>query len=282
MRRLTAAFLLLLLAGIAPLSADVVARICSHVARTRPISAAVGVTPVVARTPYTPPASSHTFSATASNGNYHCYSGATSRSTALGCSFGIAPASGTLVTALIFYQPSTMNPTVEDDSSPTPHTYTCSTGSTTYDASAGSILVCYWYATATGGSNIILSFTGTCNFCSIRGDVWNASGTGDVVIDTAVNTTGYIVGDGTTGTSINTPTVTSPSTGDLLICGSASENGITATGSPWTAPPVGGSPSIPTASFGEGYGYILSASGSQACAFTQSSGHWDSIAAAFK
>jgi hypothetical protein len=98
---------------------------------------------------------------------------------------------------------------------------------------------------------------------------WGVTGAGAVTLDVG------IAGNGASG-NINTPTISSPTSGDLLYCFAASENAASAAVSPWTIDPNG------VGGFGELGEYILSASGSQACAITQISGHWDTIAAAFK
>jgi hypothetical protein len=204
----------------------------------------------------------HTFSAPA-GANNRCYDGVSSPTVSIGCNLGTAPPSGSFTTVTIFLQPSTISPVVSDGT----NTFSCTTISSTNDATSGSTAVCYLYNSSTGGTNITFAFTGTCNFCSLTVDNWGVTGAGAVTLSDSQS------GSGTTGTTINTPTITGNS-GDLQVCQGASENGVSAVAGGWTAEPA-------TGSFGEKTEYVLSGAGAKAANFTQTSGHWDSKCAAF-
>jgi hypothetical protein len=81
-------------------------------------------------------------------------------------------------------------------------------------------------------------------------------------------------GSGTTGTTINTPSITANAAGDLEYAHASSANAISSVDSPWTQGAID--------TDGQASGYILSASGSStAIAMTQTSGAWSSMAASF-
>lgn len=212
----------------------------------------------------------HTFAAPATANN-RCYASAAS-GTSLGCTLGTAPASGSFVTVHVFGGFSMSSMTMTDGS----HSYTATSNSpsNTNDATAGSDWLFYWSATATGGATVTASWAGTCSFCSIRVDNFGITGAGAVVPDVVPTCAGAACSG--SGTTVNNPTITSPTNGDLLICAESPENTTSSTNSPWTQEAHG------LGAFDEVLGYILSSSGTQACAFSISSGHWDSIGASFK
>lgn len=212
----------------------------------------------------------HTFAAPASANN-RCYGSATS-GTSKNCVLTTAPASGSFVTVFVFGNPSLTAMTVSDGTNS--YTATSNSPSNVNDATAGSVWMFYWYATTTGGTTVTASWTGTCSFCSIMVNNWGVTGAGAVVPDVVPTCAGAACSGN--GTVINNPTITSPTAGDLLLCFEATENTTNSANSPWTIDPHG------TGAFNELGEYILSASGTQACAFGTASGHWDSIGASFK
>lgn len=85
-------------------------------------------------------------------------------------------------------------------------------------------------------------------------------------------------GTGTTGTTINTPTITQTQANDLMVFVALSDHQVSSVDSPWTQVAAG-----VANQFSEGIGYILAQSSSQAAAATQNtSSGWDSMGASFK
>lgn len=201
---------------------------------------------------------------TAPGANNHCYNDSGSGITTH-CALTATPASGSLVTVTIF-SAFGLTATVADNAAHS-YTKTPASPSAVNDASAGSISLFYFVAGAGAGNDITVIASGS-GLLTISVNNWGVSG-GTPAFDQD------IAGNGTTGTTINTPTVAGTGSGRLLIVAAASENGVTGVNSPWTADLQG------VGTFGEETAYILSGS-SQAANFTQSSGHWDTIGAAFK
>ena len=86
-------------------------------------------------------------------------------------------------------------------------------------------------------------------------------------------------GNGASGTTINTPSITPAVTGELLYGGVDSSASISSVNSPWTG--GGGFPAVGNARFG--WAYILAgSSGATAVNMTQVSGQWNSMAMAVK
>ncbi len=216
----------------------------------------------------------HTFSAPASANN-RCYNQQTSVASPLTCTLGTAPATGTLTVVTMTIGIGNGLTTCSDGTNS--YAYTPNSPSNVNETTALEVGVAYWFATTTGGATITCAWSGgNSSFVSIRVDTFGVTGSGAVVLDTAVNTTGDIAGNGSSGTAINTPTITSPTNGDLLIGAATVEGNISSSNSPWTeeAHGVGG--------LGEDMQYILASSGTQAINFTQTTGHWDSLGVAFK
>lgn len=194
----------------------------------------------------------------------HCYNDSGSGTTTH-CTLGATPAAGSLVTVTIF-SAFGLTATVADNAANN-YTKTPASPSAVNDASAGSESIFYFVANGSAGNDITVTLSGS-GISSITVDNWGVTG-GTPSFDQDV------AGNGTTGTTINTPTVAGTGSGRLLIAAAASENGVTGVNSPWTAEAHG------VGTFGEETAYILSGS-SQATNLTQSSGHWDTIGAAFK
>jgi hypothetical protein len=86
-----------------------------------------------------------------------------------------------------------------------------------------------------------------------------------------------ITGTGTTGTALNTPTVSTAGTDTLMIAAALSDHQVSTVDSPWTQVAAG-----VANQFSEGIGYILSRASNAALAMTQNqSSGWDSMGAAF-
>ena len=208
----------------------------------------------------------HTFTI----GTNKCLNQGNAETTAIDCTLSAAPTSANFVVVGILSQPSSCITGVADLSGNT-YTKTTNSPSSTNDATAGTSQIYYRQPTGTENTTIRATLSGTC-IIAIRATVFNISPSAGTVIDVDAP-----AGSGTTGTTINTPTITSPTTGALLYCFAASENAITAVGSGWTEDPNGHA-----SGFGEDAEYNLSASGTKAASFTQSSGHWDSNCASFR
>jgi hypothetical protein len=84
-----------------------------------------------------------------------------------------------------------------------------------------------------------------------------------------------VVGTGTTGTTVNTPTLTPKTSGELFYGYAQVTGHISALAGAWV-----GTDTLPT-TFGDADGYILSESSATAIDFTQTSGDWDSNIMAF-
>ncbi|HEY6021973.1 MAG TPA: hypothetical protein VIY48_19550 [Candidatus Paceibacterota bacterium] len=215
-------------------------------------------------------ASVHTFSAPAAS-NFGINTGS-GLSTQADVTLGVAPTTAKFVIVAIAAQPTSCIASVADLSGNT-YTKTTNSPSSTNDATAGSTWIYYRQPTGTENAVIRTTITGTCSFFSMRVSSFGISPSAGTVIDVDAP-----AGSGTTGTTINTPTITSPTTGALLYCIGTPENGITGVGATgWTEDPSGVGSTL-----AEDAEYILSASGSKAANFVQSSGHWDSTCASFK
>lgn len=131
----------------------------------------------------------------------------------------------------------------------------------------------YLIAPANAGQVLTWTGSGTLGSAGIFADEFTFEVGFNAVLDVDA------AGTGTIGTAVNTPSITPAGAGELLYGGAAVESFITAANSPWTGASTGLGGAIGT--YAE---YILSsASGATALNFTQSgSGHWDSMAMAFK
>lgn len=86
-----------------------------------------------------------------------------------------------------------------------------------------------------------------------------------------------VAGTGSSGTAINTPTVTAAGADTLMIAAAVNDHAVSSVDSPWTQVAAGAGNQ-----FSEGVGYILSTSSNTAVAMTENiSGGWDSLGAAF-
>jgi hypothetical protein len=161
-------------------------------------------------------------------------------------------------------------PTVVDSNS---NAYTLSTKSpsSTQAAAAGFDYVFYLLSAPANASKTLKATYqdtggGAVHAAILQADDFNVTGSISFFADA--------VGSGTTGGTINTPTISSNSAGDLLYCHATPANSISSVNSPWTQGVIDGD--------GQASGYILSAStGGTALNMTQVSGAWDSIALAF-
>lgn len=127
----------------------------------------------------------------------------------------------------------------------------------------------YYLANAPANANKVITFNGSgvSNFYSLF-----------VAEFSGVKTSSPLERDNTgsgTGTTVNSPSVTTTNNGDLLIGCCESNNGITSAGSPWT-----GVSTIPASGDYAEY-FIQSSSGAQAVNFAQTNGTWGAIEAAF-
>jgi hypothetical protein len=215
--------------------------------------------------------SPHTFSFT-SSANTHCVA-STGGSTETGCTLGVAPGAGTIVfvTAVTSGASTTGTPAANDHGSCNATLVSPDGKSTTNDGTAGTAwLFCYVPSGACGASWHFVTGGGT-GFIGIIVNIVTYTPTSPLVAQDGSD----VIDSGTSGTSINTPSVPSSSSGDLQFCYAASESGISGANSPWTSTGAG-------SAGGDWAELILSSSSSQSCNFTQTSGHWDSIGATFK
>jgi hypothetical protein len=126
------------------------------------------------------------------------------------------------------------------------------------NAGAGSHTVTVTWSTSIAAGNSVIWFT-----------EWSGVDTTSPFDIDAASTT-----PGAASTTINTPSITPPSTADLLYCVAAGGGTISAVNSPWTQG---------TIVSGDADGYILSGTTSPtAVNMTQTSGKWSAVAIAFK
>lgn len=215
----------------------------------------------------------HTFSFTAS-ANTHC--DAVQGSDSTNCTLGAAPVSGKLIIVGGLTQGASGTPTVCDVATVGCGGATCTATvtssnnkSNTNDATAGTAWLFFLSATGTCGTTWTIRATSS-GVTGIYVSVVSVSGASAVTQDGS-----DAIGNVTSGTSIATPTVPGPTSGDLQVCYVVNEIATTAVNSPWgTGGGIGGA--------GDAMEFILSSSGAQACNFTQTSGHADVIGAPFK
>ncbi len=149
------------------------------------------------------------------------------------------------------------------------YTVSAHSPSTTQAATRGAVYLFYVLsAPANASKTITATFSttgsGSIHFATMCVDDFTVTGaTPTLNLDST--------GTGTTGTTINTPTVTANS-GNLAYA-MANGNVITTVNSPWTG--------TTTATIGAGCGYILSATGNTALSMTQTTGAWDSMGGSF-
>lgn len=211
-------------------------------------------------------AASHTFSFT-STANTHC-SSAGGSSTPQQCTLGATVPAGSLVLLTVITSVAVGTVAVSDGASCTAAKTTSNGSSGANDATAGTAFLFFFSATSGCAATWAATYTsGT--FFGLTVNVITVSPNSTVLQDG-----GDVIGSGTTGTAINTPTVPNSTTGDLQVCFAASENAATSANAPWT--------SAGTGPGGDWTEIILSSTTNQACNFTQNSGHWDTIGAAFK
>ncbi len=163
-------------------------------------------------------------------------------------------------------------PTLVDANSNS-YTLTTNSPSTAQGATAGFDYIFYLLSAPSNASKTLTATyqntgAGTVHAAILTADDFTVTG-GTVTFN------GDAAGSGTTGVTINTPSITPAAAGDLLYAHGSSANAISSVDSPWTQGAID--------SDGQASGYILSASaGSTSLAMTQTSGQWSSMAASFK
>lgn len=189
-----------------------------------------------------------------------------------------APTAGNLVVCSFYTYPTTLTISDVQDNASTPNSYTVtSTSPSLTNTSARAGWIAYLLNAPSGaGATITVTTSAAITYNSdMRCEEFHRS-SGTWTYDTSV------AGSGTTGTTINSPSITPSVSGELLygMATVAYTSSFTSANSPWTQDSAG----IDTSHFATDDGeYILSGSGTTAINFTQaSSGVWNGMAVAFK
>jgi hypothetical protein len=187
-----------------------------------------------------------------------------------------APTTGNLVCVVITAQGSITLNSVKDNASPNnSYTITPNSPSSANDGTAGSCWLAYLLS-APSNANPTITATFSANSVGTL-DIWaeefSVTG-GSQTFDKDV------IGSGTSGTTINTPSITPTNANSLLFSGASVENQISAPAAGATLGVWTGSAGGISAS-GNQAEYDLSASGATAVQYTQSSGHWDAMVMSF-
>lgn len=200
-----------------------------------------------------------------------------SGATTVTATLGSTPVTGHLMIGLLLWFDGTNStagtPTVKDANNVS-FTKTTNSPSNARPTTSGIIYIFYLQVPATANGAI------TTTFNSIGGGgaatLWVLEFTPTSGSNGSFDTD--VAGTGTTGTTVNTPTVTQTQANDLMIFAALSDHQVSSVDSPWTQVAAG-----IANQFSEGIGYILAQSSSQAAAATQNtSSGWDSIGASFK
>lgn len=205
-----------------------------------------------------------------------CHSSVSSTAVTTNCTLGATPTAGNVVCVALFYFDTgggNAGTVTGVDSGAKVYTLTPNSPSAARQATSGPVYLLYLVVPSGAGSTVTLAWT-TVNAGLFAADMWvvEFAVTGGTVAFNA-----DVAGTGTTGTAINTPTVTAAATNSLMFAASLSDHTVSTVDSPWTAEAQGsGNP------LGEGLGYILSVGSNTAVAMTQNtSSGWDSIGMSF-
>lgn len=135
-------------------------------------------------------------------------------------------------------------------------------------AASGFTYIFYLVAPSNASKTITIAYTlpTPSNFVAALVDDFTVSGATPTL-------DGDVTGSGTTGTTVNTPTVPVSGTNELAYCCASPENSISLVNSPWTLGVIGAGDFTSA--------YILSRSSSVALNMTQASGHWSSNGVSF-
>jgi hypothetical protein len=159
------------------------------------------------------------------------------------------------------------------DSNNNSYTITPNSPSSAHDATAGSIWLAYLLsAPANATGTITATFSaGTISTADMWADEFYMGSGASAVFDKDA------VGSGSTGPTINTPSITPTQTGELLFAHANCDAHVTAINGSW----IQGDGTLQSPAF-DGAAYILSSSsGATALNFTENGSAWDSMAMAF-
>lgn len=205
----------------------------------------------------------------------HVYNNGTTGTSVI-CTLTNNPASGSVVAVSFFWFDGVNNNagtvTVQDGNANS-YTVTPNSPSNSRPTTAGVVYLARLIAGGTAEKTITVSYTQSSVLKSCSVDEFTvASGTAAFDQDAA--------GTGTTGPTINTPTVTVTGSNELTYSAGVSDHTITSVDSPWTQIFANG------AAFAEAAGYILSRTGNVAVAMTENSSlagasGWDTMAMSF-
>ena len=195
-------------------------------------------------------------------------SGVITSGTTASVTLSAAPTLGDTVCVGIVFQGATLPTCTVADANGNVYTVTPNSPSSAQFSSAGAVFLAYLLnAPSNASATITATFNQTIDAATIRAEEFSLSSGYSATLDTD------IVGSGTTGTAINSPSITPASATELLYSCAVPGHSITSANSPWTQDAAG-----IDANGCDGEYILSSASGATVVNYTvNTSGPWDAM-----